>query len=330
MPDDRPLQASLRAIEDGRNTTDLDDTLAAALTSTNPRTVGRAAKLVDQRRLEQFEAELRDAYARFLVDPVKSDPGCEAKTPLCQALRALEHDDADFFLKNIHYQQHEPIYSQDPTRRSIDTASTIRATCGFALIQLNDSRAMSALVDLLGDPEKTARAGAARAIAHGGGQTGELLLRLKIDLGDDEPEVLGECFRDLIHLNPNEALDRIGIFLTHPSEDVRCEAALALGESRNEAAFPLLQTQSEQRHSRDFENVLLTAMGLLGLPPCIDYLLQVVVGSDPGAAIAAVRALRHCRDPTSFADRLKVAVDRVSDRRVAQTLREEFPELGAI
>ena len=324
MPDARHLNALLRVIEDDPHCQQIDETVSSALASSNHRIVGRAAKLVGKRNLEQFESELREAYARFLVDPIKTDPGCKAKTPLCEALRLLEHDDADFFLENIHYQQFEPIFGGDT-----DVAAGLRAVCGFALIQLNDPRAMSELVDLLGDREKTARAGAARAIAHGGGQTRELLLRLKIDLGDDQPEVLGECFAGLIRLNPGSAIARIGKFLQHSSEDVRCEAALALGESRSEAAFPLLQAESDRRHGRDFENVLLTAIGLLGLPECIEHLLQVIVGPDPGAAIAAVRALRHCRDPRTFADRLRTAVNQVASRQIENAFIEEFPELAS-
>lgn len=322
MPNDKQLNARLRAIENDPQSPDIEVTLSAALESSNNRLVGRAAALVGKQNLEQFERELRDAYDRFLLDPLKTDPGCEAKTPLCEALRLIDHDDTDFFLANIHYHQYEPIFGGDT-----DTAVTIRATCGFALIQLNDSRAMSELVDLLGDPEKTARAGAARAIAHGGGQTSELLLRLKIDLGDSEPEVLGECFAGLLRLNPESGIARIAKFLTHHNEDVCCEAALALGESRSADAFPPLRAQADERHGRNYETVLLTSIGLLGLPECVDYLLQVILGHDLGAAIAAIRALRHCRDPRTFGDRLLKTVEQTKHRQISQVCAEEFPEL---
>lgn len=322
MNDDKLLNARLRALETDPNAVDRNETLTAALASANNRVVGRAATLVRQLQLEEYQPELLAAYERFLVDPLKTDPGCEAKTPLCEALRLIEYDEADFFLTNIHYRQYEPVFGGDT-----DTAATIRATCGFALIQLNDTRAMSELVDLLGDPEKTARAGAARAIAHGGGQASELLLRLKIDLGDAEPEVLGECFAGLLRIDAAGAIPRIGKFLTHASEDVCCEAALALGESRSAEAFPLLRAQADQRQGRDYESVLLTSIGLLGLPECVDYLLQVITGPDVGAAIAAIRALRHCRDPRSFAERLRKAVTQANNRLVEQVFIEEFPEL---
>ena len=320
---DQRLTARLRALENDPTLPDLEETLSAALASANNRLVGRAAVLIAKHKWEFFADDLRRAYERFLENPVKTDRGCEAKTPLCEALRQIEYDDADFFLEGIRYRQQEPGYGGEN-----DTASELRAICGFSLIQLNDSRAMSELVDLLGDPEKTARAGAARAIAHGRGQASELLLRLKINLGDPEPEVLGECFAGLLRLDPSGGIARIAKFLLHPSEDVCCEAALALGESRTEAAFAPLREQAERRHGRDFENVLLTSIGLLGVPWSVDYLLQVVTGPDIGAAIAAIRALRHCRDPRSFAPRLLKAVAQTKSRQLDQICADEFPEFA--
>lgn len=315
------LIARLRACEDNPSSPTLEETVREGLASTNYRAVSRAAKLVSQHHLEVFEDELLAAYKQFLDNPTKTDPGCEAKTPLCEALRQIEHDDADFFLAGIHYHQYEPIYGGES-----DTAAELRAICGFALIQLNDSRAMSELVDLLGDPEKTARAGAARAIAHARSQASELLLRLKIDLGDSEPEVLGECFAGLLRIDAEGGISRVAKYLTHRNEDVCCEAALALAETRSPNAFPPLQRQAQLRHGRDYENVLLTSIGLLALPESVDYLLQVVTGPDVGAAIAAIRALRHCRDPRSFRDRLQSAVDQTKDRSIARAFKEEFPE----
>ncbi len=146
MPaNEKHLASRLRILEHEPDAADLEETLGAALATANYRLVGRAARLAGQWQLESLERELRAAYERFLENPLKTDPGCEAKTPLCEALRQIEYDDVDFFLDNIHYRQIEPIFGGDT-----DTAAEIRAICGFALIQRNDSRAMSELVDLLG------------------------------------------------------------------------------------------------------------------------------------------------------------------------------------
>ena len=132
MPgDDKRLTARLRAIEDDPTGSVVEETLSEALASSHNRIVGRAAKLVGQLKLGQFEDDLRTAYARFLMDPTKSDPGCEAKTWLCEALRQIEHDDADFFLTEMHYRQYEPIYR----RKILDACERRRLlrSCSSAL-----------------------------------------------------------------------------------------------------------------------------------------------------------------------------------------------------
>lgn len=317
----RRLNARLRTFENDATITDVNKTLREALTNADNRLVGRAAKFIGERQVKGMERAMLAAYARFFEDPVKTDPGCAAKIPICEALRQLECDNADFFFAGIRYVQFEPGFGGET-----DTASELRAICGFALIQLNDSRAMSELVDLLGDSSKTARAGAARAIAHARGQTSELLLRLKINLGDLEPEVLGECFSGLLRLTPDTGIDRIACFLTHSNTDVCCEAALALGETRSAAAFLLLKEQADLKQARNLEHALLTSIGLLSLPESIDYLLQVIASSDAGAAGTAIRALRHCRDPHSFADRLLTTIQQVDNQQLANLCAEEFPE----
>jgi len=65
-----------------------------------------------------------------------------------------------------------------------------------------------------------------------------------------------------LRIDPKTGIARIAKFLTHSSEDVCCETALALGESRTEAAFAPLREQSERRHGRDFEKVFFTALHL--------------------------------------------------------------------
>ena len=318
------LMARLRAAEGNPHADDVEQTIRNTLAAENNRLVGRAAALVAQHEWEDFEDDLRSAYTRFLEDPCEKDPGCEAKTKLCGALRLTGYADGDFFYNGIRYRQFDPAYPE-----AIDSAAELRAICGFALIQLNDSRAMRALVDLLGDPEKTARAGAARAIAHGRGETAELLLRLKIQLGDVEPEVLGECFDGILRINVRDGIASVAEFLSHHNEDVQCEAALALAYTRDAVAFAPLRRKADARPSRDFERALLMSIGLLGVPESIDYLLQVISAGDEDAAIEAVRALRHCRDVRTFGERLLQAADRANNRLISQACANEFPELNA-
>lgn len=319
---EQQLMSQLRECEADPALPGIETVLRDALESPHARCVARGARIAGEQKLETLEAELRAAYDRLLEEPVQTDPGCVAKTAICEALRLVDHHDGEFFLDGIQYQQLEPVRGG-----SVDTADRLRATCGFALIQQSHPRALSELVDLLADPEKTARAGAARAIAHAGGETAELLLRMKLQAGDNDYEVLAECFAGLLRINPQENVARVAKYLDHHSVDISCEAALALGESRMTSAFPHLKAQAERRQTRDYERVLLLAIGLLGSSESVDYLLDIVAGRDTGAATTAIEALGHCRDRSSFADRLKTIVDQAGNRALSRGLENYFPEL---
>ncbi|MCH7753124.1 MAG: HEAT repeat domain-containing protein [Planctomycetes bacterium] len=312
--------ADLRECEENPALPDLVVRLQRALQSKNNRTIERAANLIAVHNERSLADDICAAYNRFLVDPLKTDPGCLAKTALVEALRQTEYPKNKFFLEGIHYRQYEPGFGGET-----DTAAQLRAYCGFALIQQSHPQALSELVDLLTDREKTARAGAARAIAHAGSSESVLLLRLKIALGDPSPEVMGECFAGLLQLDGEHAITRVAQFLNDPSEDLQCEAAIALGETHSPTAFELLKELLPRANSREFERVLLASIGLLSLPEAVDYLLSLVTTEDIDLSVAAIKALSHIRDRTVVQDRLTAVVEKVSHRRLTQALREAFP-----
>jgi HEAT repeat protein len=293
--------------------------IRGGLTSANNRVVELAAKLAGQQGHKSLFDELQLAYDRFLADGGNADRGCLAKTEIVDALRLLDYDDAGFFLAGIRYHQYDPCFGG-----STDSAARLRALCGFALIQQSRPQAMSELVDLLADPEKTARAGAARAIAHGGGRESELLLRLKISLGDKDPAVMGECFAGLLRIDPRQGIIRVAPFLSDPSEELACEAAIALGETRLPAALPYFQTQLLRTKSRDYVRTLLMAVGLLGTAEAIDHLLSVVEEGDYEMAVAAIDALSNCRDRASIKDRLEAVVNKATNTRLRNAMARAF------
>ncbi len=298
-----------------------EERLRLGLASSNNRVVELAAKLAGEQQRKSLLDELRLAYDRFVVNPEKVDPGCLAKTAIVDALRKLDYSDAAFFLVGIRFHQYDPRFGG-----STDSAAGLRAFCGFALIQQSHPRAMSELVDLLADPEKTARAGAARAIAHGGGQESELLLRLKMSLGDPAPEVMGECFAGLLRLDPRNNLSRVAPFLDDSSEELACEAAIALGETRLPAALPPLENQLRRADSGEYVRILLTAIGLLGTPEAVEILFSVVEGRDYDRAVAAINALANCRERKAIKARLTELVNQRANARLRHTLATTFGE----
>jgi HEAT repeat protein len=123
----------------------------------------------------------------------------------------------------------------------------------MGLVASGYPRALVELTALLNDSDAAARMGAVRAIACGNPREAELLLRSKALAGDAEPQVLGECFTGLLGVEPDESLKFVAGYLTHADEAVRELAALALGESRLDAALaPLKEAWAACSSARSF------------------------------------------------------------------------------
>ena len=134
---------------------DAVDAVRKGLTHSSARVVKRAAIICLDQRMEELAGSLCAAYQRLLKKPQKSDPGCDAKLAIIEALRHLDFADVDFYLTALHYRQHEPVWGG-----SVDTAAEVRATAAMALVRLGAPNLVLELVDLMVDPEPAARAGA--------------------------------------------------------------------------------------------------------------------------------------------------------------------------
>ena len=113
-----------------------------------------------------------------------------------------------------------------------DTAAELRGAAARGLVRMSHPQALSALAELLADPELPARIAAVRAVAYHGGDSGLPLLRLKVLSGDREPEVLSECFLAMLRISPEVSVEFVERFLDAEEAAIAESAALALGESR--------------------------------------------------------------------------------------------------
>src|SRR5262249_6095553 len=160
----------------------------------------------------------------------------------------------------MHYIQLEPVWGGTQ-----DSAAQLRGTCALGLVQstcVDTISVLNRLVDLLVDPEKPARAGAARAIAAFSRLEGIPLLRLKTRSGDPVAEVMGECFASLLSLSAHDSIPLVAGYLRSSDSDIRLEAAAALGESREPQAFVALKECWEHERDPSFRKSLLLSMGL--------------------------------------------------------------------
>jgi HEAT repeat protein len=276
--------------------------------------VAAAAVIAGESLLVELSRDLEAAFDRFLVNPVKNDKLCRAKVAIVQALDRMEHDQSDVFRRATRHVQLEPVWGGTE-----DSAPPLRAAAVVALARAEGSGALPLLVDALADPAKEVRTAAASALGAVGTEGAGLVLRLKVRVGDRDPDVLSECLGGLLSVDPKENLSLVTDFLD-PSNPGACEAAaLALGRSRlPEALEPLKGCW--RCHSPDLRQQVLLAIAILRRPSASDYLIELVASEAEPTATAALSALRiYKSDP-----RLLERIEKVVRERVSPQLRACF------
>lgn len=245
--------------------------------------VARGAKLVGECELMQLVPTLVQAFDRFMVDPIETDPSCLAKASIADTLYRLECAEAELFLQGIRHFQLEPVWGGRQ-----DTAPKLRGICALGLVRMHFSGAFIALADLLADPEVPARVAAVRAVAYSENpERGIPLLRLRVRT-EEVPEVLVECFMALLSLAPQDSLPLVADYLQSPQAEVQEGAALVLGESRLPEAFPILQTWWERTREPELRSAGLLAIALLRSEEAVGFLLELLA---EGAEVDIHRAL---------------------------------------
>jgi HEAT repeat protein len=317
---DRKLEAleSLRSAPESSSTA---GQLRHALKDRNNYFVSRAAAIAAERQQRPLIPDLLNAFARFLDNPVKSDPQCWAKNAIAKALKDLEHDNPDVFLKGISHFQLEPVWGG-----RADTAATLRGTCALALVgcRLEDLQILTCLSDALADPEKSVRMDAARAVAQLSRPEGVLLLRLKALLGDQEAEVTGQCFASYLGLAPWEAVSFVARFLDHSDLEIRIEAASALGESREAEAAVILRTYWERCREPELRSAILVSLGASPCRDAAEFLLSVLSEDPIPTAAEAMAALASSRYKSETRERAATIVAERNESVLRRVFEEGF------
>ena len=260
--------------------------LKAALADRHFLVVARAAALGGERLLHELIPDLIGAYSRFLTDAVRRDPRCKAKSAIARALVMLEARDITFYQAGIGYRQLEPVWGG-----RADTATDLRCSCALGLANSGHLRAVAELAGLLNDPEAAVRSGAARAISCANPFEAEAVLRLKVHVGDTEPQVIGECFGALLAIAPDYSLPFVAAYLRDPDEALQEYAALALGESRRPEALTLLRAAWTDIVTSEGRGALIRAAALHRSEPAFEWLLEIIEAGTPKLATAAIEAL---------------------------------------
>lgn len=323
MPEPTPLArqiAALNQLHSGTDPAELRQKLRDALEDRSQRVIAKAAEMCGQLRVPELSEALEAAYERAFLNPLKRDPGCLIKQAVTESLLDLELDRVDLYRQGVTYRQLEPVWGGQE-----DTAAVLRATSAAGMaVYASRLEAVNCCADLLADPCKPARLGAARALAGLGSWEGVPLLRLKIRLGDEDAEVIGECCSALLELDSAEGLPLVLELLHSRDADLRIRAALALGESRQNEAFSALCNCWKAERELSIRGLLLAAIGLLRSRESREFLVAVVGDKDGAAAADAVRALAPFAPIEELRAAVAAQVETTGNPRLKAVFDEEF------
>jgi HEAT repeat protein len=264
--------------------------LTKALLDRSNLVVAEAAKTIAAFQLTEQIPNLLAAFDRLFPDAVKVDPKCWGKTAIAKALAQLDCSDSQPFIRGAAHIQMEPVWGGEE-----DTATLLRSSCVLALVQCTDIRRFEIfrhLVDAMNDPTDPVRVEAVRAIHQLGGDEAGLLLRLKARLGDQEPMIVGHAFDALLNLEREDGVRFVSEYLKSKVQELRDEAALALGGSRLNSALKILIETWKECRSPEFSSTLLRAISASRLQDAIDFLIEVVKSGTSSQYLAALEALK--------------------------------------
>jgi HEAT repeat protein len=281
--------------------------------------VAKAAKIAGQARASELVPELVEAFHRLMKDPSKLDKGCAATTEIASALYELDYAEPEVYLLGIHHVQMEGSFGPP-----VDAAAKLRAISAMALARTRHPAALDEIVSLLVDEWPEARIGAVRALAVNGGPAGALLLKLKILMGEREPDVLAECFSGLLTTAPERSLQLVAGFID--SEDMAAaEAALlALGSSRLPEALELLKARWERTAGGPLRKIVLLAIAMIRSDQAIEFLLGVLAECSSTMAKDVIAGLALFRNNDNVRSRVESVVAQRKDKSVSEIFRQEF------
>jgi HEAT repeat protein len=279
---DQALQA-IRAIRDSPESYDLKRDLSPFLRHKSNHVAAAAASTAERLEAGALAPDLVTAFLELMKDPAKRDPGCEALIAIAKALIAMDEAAAKVYFAGVRHVQMEGSFGPP-----VDAAAPLRGLCAQGLARMGHPEALVECVSLLADKEVPARIGAIRAIA-------------------DSGDIAG-------------TLEFVARFLKSASEEIRERAALALGESRLAAAFPVLREAWEQTAQAARRRTLLLSIAMLRLDEAVEFLLVCVAEDREAGAGDALAALGlYNRD-----EAVRTRVAEIVGKRASAVLKGAF------
>jgi HEAT repeat protein len=121
-------------------------------------------------------------------------------------------------------------------------------------------------------------------------------------------------------LAPAESLEFVASFLNSHADEIAERAALALGESRLAAAFPLLKEAMEHTAQATLRRTLLLAMAMLRQDEAVEFLLTRLAEDGEKSALDVLTALSlYSRD-----DSVRNRIQEILAKRKSGALQRAF------
>lgn len=294
MPKRPTLEDRLAELDALRGEPKTDATVEAlrhALGLKNSFIVARAAELVGEFELRELGDALVSAFDRLIDAGHEVDKGCRGKLAVVDALQKMNTGEDRVFLRGAMHVQMEPVYGG-----RVDTAGGLRNTSAIGLVRMNHPESLLVLADLLADPDSGVRSDAARTLAYRGAADGLPLLRMRVRMGDEDPNVLTECLLAMLQLDAGRSLDFVEAVFLGADPLLSESAALAVGQSRQPEGLDRLRRWWNQTQDKDLRKTLVLAIAMLRTDDATAYLIaQVGQGryDDACDAVDALSIYRH-------------------------------------
>ncbi len=293
--------------------------LRHALGLKNSFIVARAAVLVGEFELRELSDAMVSAFNRLINTGYEADKGCRAKTAVVDALQNVNAGEDRVFLRGVSHVQMEPVYGG-----RVDTAGGLRNASAIGLVRMNHPHSLLVLADLLADPIPSVRTDAARTLAFRGAADGVPLLRMRVRVGDEDPNVLTECLFAMLQLDAGPSLEFVDKVFNGPDPALAESAVLALGQSRLPEGFDKLTHWLNQSKDRDQRKTLLLAMAMLRQDTVTAYLVAKIEQGRYDDACDAVDALGIYRHDEAVCGRVLEAAQSNEDDDLLPYARNIF------
>jgi len=283
--------------------------------------VAKAAKIAGQRGLASLIPEMVSTFHRLMKDPQRLDKRNAALTEIAAALYQMDYREPEVYRIGIRHVQLEGSFGPP-----VDVAAALRGICAQALVRTTYPQALEEVVSLLVDPEVPARVGAVKALATNGGEAGALVLRLKTLLGDDDVEVIAECFSSLLFASRDTSVEFVAKYVDSDDSVVAEAAILALGASRLPKAIDVLKKKWERTVRGPLRKTLLLALATSRDEEALNFLVSLLDHGGIESAADVISALAVHKNSERIRQAVSEAVDRRRERPLIDAFRREFAE----